>query len=142
MPITPEWLAGFFDGEGCVTVVKARKSNFTPVVTFTNTDLETLQVIQRQYGGTLHFKGERRGWNKGYMLKFAGAGAARRILVVIQPFLITKKREVDFFLTAWFSTFEGRRGKKISPEQLEIREQIKSQLSAMKLRNTLTKTIN
>lgn len=42
-----EYLAGFFDGEGCV------RFTTTPVLSITNTDLGILAAIWRRFGGAL-----------------------------------------------------------------------------------------
>lgn len=54
MSLTLQWLAGFFDGEGSITVYSNGSGNFYPKVTITNTYLPTMKAIQAQFGGTLH----------------------------------------------------------------------------------------
>ena len=141
--ITPEWLAGFFDGEGCLTILRSKRhAHFTPQATFTNTDLRVLQLIQASYGGTIHARNNPKQWNEAYSLTFSGTQETRRILLILQPFLVLKKAEADFFLTEWTDVVNGRQGKPVTDEVLQVRESIKQQLSAMKLRNRIPQNTN
>lgn len=145
MSISAQWLAGFFDGEGCLTVYGGtRKSSrhYTPAVVFTNTHLYTLKEIQKDFGGSLHIRTKVKGWNQGYTLVFSGAKASKRILELMLPYLFTKKNEVEFFLKEWYGKVHGQHGIKVPPEQLAIREEIKQQLSALKSRNNIPQEIN
>ena len=49
------YMAGFFDGEGCVTISRPRsRSNYQLEVNIGNTNREVLEWVQRNYGGRLH----------------------------------------------------------------------------------------
>jgi hypothetical protein len=55
MPITDQWLAGFFDGEGCVNITVAGKHRRCILRLYVvNTDYSLLQEIQKEYGGQLY----------------------------------------------------------------------------------------
>jgi hypothetical protein len=140
--ITPEWLAGFFDGEGCLTIARSRGTHFTPQAVLTNTDLRVLKLIQEAFGGTLHARGNPKRWNEAYTLVFSGTPETRRFLEIIRPFLVLKKDEVEFFLAAWTNEVNGKQARRVTPDVLEARERIKQELSAMKLRNNISQNIN
>ena len=59
------WIAGFVDGEGCLTISKqARKDrpseSWRPMVTIANTNKDSLNILKKEYGGTLYFNKEKR----------------------------------------------------------------------------------
>lgn len=54
MSIPIQWLAGFFDGEGCINMTVVGKNRRVAVRLYlTNTNVELLQKIQKEYGGLL-----------------------------------------------------------------------------------------
>lgn len=60
--MTLEWLAGFFDGEGCVLLSPCRPKAggvvyYSARLTLTQKDRKILETIQEQYGGRLRRKG-------------------------------------------------------------------------------------
>ena len=49
------WLAGFVDGEGCVSYVKrTKRPSFRFEIRITNTDLPALEWIHQRFGGYLY----------------------------------------------------------------------------------------
>jgi len=83
--ITDEWIAGFFEGEGCVTVDRT-SSVPMPSVVISQNDQTILKAIQQMHGGTMHPGGSRV-----TNLKWGGKKAAE-ILSSILPFLVVKKQ--------------------------------------------------
>lgn len=56
MKISTEYIAGFVDGEGHISVVRRIKTNrksynYAPVIMITNTDKEVLRLIKAELGG-------------------------------------------------------------------------------------------
>lgn len=60
-----EYIAGFFDGEGCATMRRSnryqigrgrRSASFSAIICFTNTELEILLDIQKVLGGKIYPK--------------------------------------------------------------------------------------
>jgi hypothetical protein len=52
--VSIEWLAGFFDGEGCINITLAGKTRQPSLrVYLVNTDAAILAEVQAQYGGLL-----------------------------------------------------------------------------------------
>lgn len=147
MEITPQWLAGFIDGEGCITVSRpkrgSRRSHYTPAVVITNTHLPTLMKIQNSFGGTLHQKGNAtKNWNTGWALHWCGSNKVKQILEVVRPYLVTKADEAAFMLDVWLPRTRGINGKKVTPDELTNRELLTAQLSSFKRHNYPTPDIS
>jgi intein-encoded DNA endonuclease-like protein len=51
--MTPEYAAGFFDGEGCVNCSSSRNNSFIRILVV-NTNLEILQRFQAVWGGDIN----------------------------------------------------------------------------------------
>lgn len=155
MTISAEWLAGFVDGEGCITLYKGKTTpkrknvRYSPAVILSNTHLPTLLAIQRCFGGGIYpktVKNTPSNWNQGWSLVWSGANRVRELLEKIRPFVITKKEEVEFMLDVWLPKVH-RVTKKGQPrfltdEQIQERESLASQLSGFKRRNFPQQIIN
>jgi hypothetical protein len=52
------WLAGFFDGEGCVILASSNGGRlYYPRLTLAQKDRSILQAVQSKFGGHLHTRG-------------------------------------------------------------------------------------
>jgi len=96
--ITPQWLAGFFDGEGCfcITTSGRYKRCVQLRLILVNTDIELLQLIQHQYGGHLVRREHKRfpAWKPSACLTWQNEHAA--ILIrQIGRFLVLKRRQLE-----------------------------------------------
>ena len=93
------WCAGFFDGEGSVSIVKSNGgASFALHVTITQNVREVLERIETRFGGTIHLKHDN-GLATGPVWEWFGCGAtAVPLLTSIQPFLLRKRDEVDVAL--------------------------------------------
>ncbi len=99
--MTPEYLAGFFDGEGCVNITVSGKHRRAVVrVAIINTNVPMLEGIQRQYGGRVH-KGRVRAktphWKPFCHVVWTGR-QAEELLLTIRPYLILKAAQADLAL--------------------------------------------
>jgi hypothetical protein len=95
--LTPQWLAGFFDGEGSISVVRHRGMPGL-AVNITQCDLNTLVLIGLKYGaGRQPLAKPRRGNNhsQGWVLQFNGKSALP-FLQAIQPYAVLKRKLVDW----------------------------------------------
>src|SRR6267154_4935775 len=115
--ITPQWLAGFFDGEGCVSVVLDRYKRPYLRCFLTQTDVQILVLINIKYGGNLqdHKSKNTDGYKRrpGHRLFWFGIDA-RLFLHVIKDHVICKKRQVELALELEKATPE--RGREIMEE--------------------------
>lgn len=108
--ITLEYLAGFFDGEGCVNITTRGKSKQVALrVMIVNTDPTILQEIQQVYGGFLSKpRINKRGWKAFRQLTFVGDSAVG-LLSTLLPFLRIKKRQAELAIEFWaFQKAPGR----------------------------------
>jgi len=135
--ITPQYLAGFLDGEGCITVyagTKRDRTHHTPAVRLSNTFLPVLLAIRQQYGGSLYVaskKTENR--IQAYGLTWSGVNKVRGILEVVKDFCIVKKAEIDFMLNEWLPGITRKpRRIRISDEELLLRQTLTKQLKGLK----------
>ncbi|MEE8232346.1 MAG: hypothetical protein V3R46_03400, partial [Thermoplasmata archaeon] len=71
--VSVEYLAGFMDGEGSLSLSRIPRGRSNPEycvrVTIANTDTAILSEIQEDWGGTIHSMGQgRSGWKPGFVL--------------------------------------------------------------------------
>ena len=88
--LTPEWLAGFFDGEGSITVTNVLSLQ----VIVSQSNLELLVAIQGLFGGSIGGHKPRRGHKICYSLRWCGKKAAE-FLTVIFPYLVVKRERAE-----------------------------------------------
>jgi len=116
------YFAGYFDGEGCVTVGKAAKPRLTepgfahfPLhVEFKQTRPEIVLELRRLYGGTLRIEiPDNENWRPSVKWILARAETARKFLVDIQPFVREKKDQVDLVLRDYITPLRPRDGEQL-----------------------------
>ncbi len=86
--ISPEYLAGFLDGEGCFRI----NSGSTPYVSATNKSIPVLLAIQALYGGNVRHSGQ------GAFRYEATGDRALSILRTVLPYLMEKKPQAELVL--------------------------------------------
>ena len=99
---TPQWMAGFFDGEGCVNITQVGKKRYGQLrVYIVNTDPAVLGLIAATYGGMLTApRTAKAGWKPFRSVVFI-AGSAAEFLEAIRPYVILKKAQVELGLALW-----------------------------------------
>lgn len=98
--ISPEWLAGFFDGEGCINITVAGKHRRCILRLYiVNTDYAVLSRIQQQYGGLLSQRKHKKypKWKPSCAVCWTNQQAAD-LLKQIGPYLLLKKRQLELAL--------------------------------------------
>lgn len=87
------YIAGFFDGEGCVRIKRANQGGNSYYVTthITNSNLTTLEYIQSLFGGSI--MRQERGPNKTVYNLYLSSSEAVDFLTVLSPFLQDKKQQ-------------------------------------------------
>lgn len=142
--MTPEYLAGFFDGEGTIGISCERGKVFRVRCAIANTSLEVLLRIRETFGGNL----VPRPYNPKYpnamaqhALYWSGTHNCRAILKTIRPFSIVKRTEIDLVLDEWIPHVLATRPKRLGrglgcgeqPEGvLNTRREMRSRLSLLK----------
>jgi len=128
------YLAGLFDGEGCVYISKSRKTQYNLVVSISNNDLHLLKLIHSKLGGAIRLeksKGRRCGeW-------YSHGDIAINFLKRIHPFSFIKDRQIALALEfyAWNKQHLFNRGWKKKPIPFAIlqkREEYYKQLQQLK----------
>lgn len=125
------YLAGFFDGEGCVSIIHtpARGEHYYEVrVSANQVDPSPLYVMQRRFGGRLvplHRNPEHRqiyGW-------IVTGPRGREALEAMLPFLTVKRTQA--ILAVEFQ--KGmKKGQRITPELIEQRRELAALVAAEK----------
>lgn len=87
------YIAGFFDGEGCVRLKHAnqRGNSFYVIAHLTNTNLATLQQVQDLFGGAI--RKQEKGPNKTIFNWSLSSTEAVDFLRTLSPFLQEKKEQ-------------------------------------------------
>lgn len=134
--ISDVYMAGFFDGEGYIGLLKRNRSNkyteYFIQMSIGQNDGKTMDWIIDNYGGHLHLVKRD---NSYYWI--ASNRKAYEILKRIIPHLKYKKPQAELAI----SFFEGRhQGKRCPPEEIERREYIYKRLKEEK--RVYTKAIN
>jgi len=96
------WLACAIDGEGTISIYPPRKGrDFRPLLALYNTNQEFVEKFAEMLGiSNLTKKRQRRKWKVCYSLRIEAKGIILRILELIYPYLIIKKRHAELVIDA------------------------------------------
>jgi len=101
------YVAGFFDGEGCVRINKSRSQgnthnpetpHYTMSVQLVNTDLHVLEYVQSMFGGKLVMRNPDKYTREGHKTKYNlnwYATSARTVLQQLLPYLRVKRKQAE-----------------------------------------------
>lgn len=104
------YVAGFFDGEGCVYMEKP-KHLWYPAVNFTNSDLRVIEYIQEvlgKDGSTLTRHKHHNRWRISYQLRIRAHHTVKSLLEQITPYLIVKREVAEVAIRALELREEGK----------------------------------
>lgn len=126
--LTPQWLAGFFDGEGCVCGLY---SNGYPYLTVTIPQKEPgiLAIIALKFPTKVRYVSQ----NKNHVLHYAGRKALP-LLEFIKDYSIVKRKEIELGIELASLLVDSRSNDNIlrSEESLERRTAIVEELRSLK----------
>lgn len=125
--LTLQYIAGFFDGEGSITVTNALSLQ----VIIGQNDESILHAISQFFGtGKVSAVKIRRGHKQSYTVRWCGFNAAR-VLEQLKPFLILKRDRAE--LAVKMQALVSPRGveKPIHPEKRVAREQYAEQIKGL-----------
>lgn len=128
------YLAGYFDGEGCISFAKALKKYPYLTITLVTADLDSLKRFEAAFGGDVRpvkwgnkpHKRQLYFWQK-------GGQNAQMILLALYPFLSAKKQIAELALRP---NFTGGHGKPLTKEEFDLRLFVASEVS--KINNRVT----
>jgi hypothetical protein len=126
--VSPEYVAGLIDGEGCITALITAQQ-VKPVVQVTMTTRAPLERLTRKYGGTLHERQrENTNW-KPTLSWFCPAGTLVQFLTDIIPHLALKAPQAALALE--LSTLQAPRGGHLGPGMREEKETLGRRIQAL-----------
>jgi len=93
--ITPQYIAGFFDGEGCIT--RKDKKHCSIAICVTQTNFEVLDEIKRffGFGNIREIKKRKLHWKEAWSYDVQDQFQIKQFLVVIEPYLLVKKEKAQ-----------------------------------------------
>ncbi len=126
--VSPEYVAGLIDGEGCITALVTAKQ-VKPVVQVTMTTRAPLERLMRKYGGNLHER-QREGTNwKPTLQWFCPAATFAQFLTDIIPHLALKSEQAKLALELW--TFQASPGRNLGEGMREKKEALAREIQAL-----------
>lgn len=123
--ITKEYLGGFFDGEGYITLIRHKdsrvKKGYTlhPFVRITNTNKAILEEINKLAKGKIKSKPKQLGCKQCYMVEIQDLTSMFEFLCKIQPFLIIKKEQAELMIEFCRGRIDNK-NKRYSKEDYEL----------------------
>jgi hypothetical protein len=104
--MTNGYIAGLFDGEGCIQFSRTRSSTF-PRVLVVNTNLGILEELRQQFGGDIKPLALRRaGWRQGWQWRLSWARAVEFLDRIYRHLRIKRLQAQTVF--AWAAVAPGR----------------------------------
>lgn len=131
-PTELAYLAGFFDGEGCVGIKKPSKKRgqHAPYVTVSQLRPEVLQRFKAAFGGNIRFA-HRCGKNGIWAWQTTGMKGVIPFLDQIEPYLLVKRAEAQVVIDAFKPKVRGRKAG-IPAEIIDIREAARVRVMGMR----------
>lgn len=128
------WLAGFWDGEGSITVFQTKRRNktdkYNASLVLTNTDehviLHTIKLLDR-FGINLHLFKRVSNTEKhkdSYQLTTRNMVTIKKILTLLLPYLVCKKAQAELTLRYIDSRLKNLKGQ-YKEEEIDIYKEIK-----------------
>jgi hypothetical protein len=133
------WAAGLFDGEGCVSIAKARQGHAGRTLYYrvdlivSNTRRELLAPFVVLFGGRIdhHRKNSPRRQDS-FQWKTTGSAHAAEVLTAIRPWLIAKRENAEVALSA--CALLTRKGGTRPPAEIAALEELKQRMHGLNRR--------
>ncbi len=87
------YVAGLFDGEGCVNFYYHGKGTIVPRIFITNTNKELLEDLKNAFGGWVGAHKKHTGWKQGWQWTLSNSKAVA-FLEKIQPWVRIKDKQI------------------------------------------------
>jgi hypothetical protein len=123
------YLAGYFDGEGCVSFPNAKSIR----VSINSADRESLALFHELYGGHFNTRDPQPGERRQIFRWEASGLRAQKFLIDVLPYLKAKR---DVALLGLVPTF-GIKGQRVSEEEKLLRSKIQREIQIINQRVTV-----
>ncbi len=134
--ITPQWLAGFFDGEGHVSIMKDSKSgNLSIQLGITQNDEYLLALIMLKYrAGNIysHYNGNKNGRMIDCFVYRINGKEIKQLLEDILPYSVVKRERIEVALRFLVSPSEELREKML---ELNCQGKSPARIAAWKIKS-------
>ena len=138
MSISPQYLAGFFDGEGSMRLQrgfsKRAPLSIRAEVKITNTNRLLLEAIQAEYGGKIRTKHNPS--RPCYILYWSNMKDIKHLVSLLKPYLVLK-RQLASLMLEFLDKRGGNTRIKISARDLEIFKNLTTINTEARYRSTL-----
>lgn len=125
------WLAGFYDGEGCLFLGRKPRTVYARVI-LSNTDHPSIEraseILKEHRVGHFIYQKTKKGYRPSYHLNVDGIKRVQRWLDVMEPYLVTKAAQA----TVLRQFVEYRLGLPRGSSHGEYEERMRLELSELK----------
>jgi len=127
------WVAGFFEGEGCLHISPVGKNGFYSQIVITSGVKENLEVVRQITGGRIYLHKEHRG-NRHlyYSLRLTKRSEQQEFISKIKPFLAGKREQAE--LMDEFLNQKAIIGRPFKHPEIERRREIHQQIKMLHAR--------
>ncbi len=138
MKLSWQYLAGFFDGEGCLYISrqKGKKKNpyYTPRVVIANTNEEVIGLIEKSFHGSTAREGFeiRPGRRRPWYVEIYRRDRIKKFLKGIYPYSIVKKKQIELMFEFIKHLDKSKSGKPVADEIIVWREKQVQKLKDLK----------
>ena len=131
MTVDLGYIAGLFDGEGCVTIMGKIGNQQNIRVYFAMCDPEPIEYLQECYGGKITERKRPEG-RRLIFVWFLTSSRALEFLEDILPYSLGKRKQIVEALRFPHGQMVYYRSRPMPPEVRELREEIKKNLQILK----------
>ena len=138
------YIAGIIDGEGSISaVINKRTSNASPsvrvLIDVWNTHEPLIALLHESFGGHVGVQDRKAEWKPVHFWRLS-TGAVRKTLPHLIPHLRVKRDQavLALALANRLETPHGERPKRISPEEMETRKRLVSEIQSFNKRGRST----
>lgn len=129
--ISKQYLAGFIDGEGYISVVTHKDSRtsrgFTihPIISISGSDKEVLDELNRFVNGNIRTKQKQYGCKPVYDIQLQNLNGIKRLLKQVMPYLLIKSKQASL-MKEFVELRLKNRNKGYTERELEIADVFKT----------------
>lgn len=143
--LTRPYVAGLFDADGCVTIIRAKRGKtirHVLRVDISNCYAPVIEALKAQFGGTMvrrSLAGRKKRDPNEYGIRdsytwISGAANAARFLRILHPYLIVKREEAEVGLKFQARLSKTRKGRSVDGIELQKRDHLADLCSSLKRR--------